>query len=137
MSPKFLPISFFCLMAIIVHGQTTQISFDSDFYRQLGIKDAKFELKVDFLNGEDESDFWIDQIRFESQLAKEDDTAYQVYLTAKYEVYHAHQLCCTDLEARSLLSQQKMDFYLNRGKVSLPSAVMAVNDKGGSSHSKN
>ena len=80
-----------CFPAIGISQGTTS---RTNFYLDMGVKDATHELSLTNANLEDERDFWTDQKSFEALLKKKDPMGYQSYLNGKRAVYHEHLILC-------------------------------------------
>lgn len=112
------------LMSIGVLAQEENMGGDFEFYYNLGVKDAKYELSMESSNSEDEKDFWLDQMEFESRLKQENQKGYEVYVNGKSEVYLQHQMLLGEACESSAEFLKYMANYIRRGELSLNKEVV-------------
>ncbi len=104
---------------------SAQRSLEEDgFYRNLGVKDAKFELEIIHKSDEDERDFWTDQEAFELALQVNDPKAYRAYLNGKHLIYRQHRLLCDEGCGHSDLLVRKIAYYLVEGQSDIEGMVV-------------
>ncbi|NKI30869.1 hypothetical protein [Croceivirga thetidis] len=123
-------ILFLAALPLMVKAQEQNVTSASQFYHELGIKDAKYELSLESLNSEDEKDFWIDQIAFENGLKKLNPNGYQLYVDGKSQVYRQHKIHCGDRCNHSEEFAKYISYYVVNGKLGLTeTAVYAAESK--------
>lgn len=92
MKPGILLLSLLCALLATTTGWAQK---DQDsFFRQMGLTDGRFEQRMQFVDAQDEMDYWKDQRTFEQSLQGQKPEAYRSYILAKREVYSEHRSHC-------------------------------------------
>lgn len=93
---------------------------NQNFFFDLAIRDASYEISLKAFDLDDEEDFWLDQSMFEKLLLKKSKEEYQSYINAKNFAYQRHLDNCSDSCMHGKFYYRQATIYVSKATLAPP-----------------